>query len=42
MAKQTVKTSSTKTRVRRNGSSNKSGYRQCNMCHGSGIVRKGK
>ena len=44
-ARQTVHTtvrSSTTTRVRRNGNSNNSGYRQCNMCHGTGVVRKGK
>ena len=42
-AHQTIKTiSNTRTRVNRNGNSNKSGYRQCNMCRGSGVVRKGK
>jgi DnaJ-class molecular chaperone len=35
-------TSTTRTRVNKNGNSNKAGYKQCNMCHGSGVVRKGK
>ena len=45
MAKQTVKTttvSTTRTRVRANGSANASGYKQCNMCKGTGVVRKGR
>jgi len=42
MAKQTVKTI-VKTRVRKDGKSNSSGYEQCNMCHGTGVVKsKGK
>jgi DnaJ-class molecular chaperone len=42
MAKQRVTTTKTKTRVPKNGGTNKSGYRQCNMCKGSGIVRSHK
>lgn len=44
-ARQTVRTtvrSSTSTRVRANGTPNNSGYKQCNMCKGTGVVRKGK
>ena len=44
--RQTVRTvtttSNTRTRVRKNGNPNSSGYKQCNMCHGSGVVRKSK
>lgn len=45
MAKQTVRTttvSTTRTRVNKNGSANSSGYKQCNMCHGTGVVRKSR
>lgn len=44
MAKQVVRTttSTTSTRVRKNGSTNSAGYKQCNMCHGTGVVRKSK
>ena len=31
--------SKTKTRVKKNGSANKAGYRQCNMCRGTGVIR---
>lgn len=31
-----------KTRVKKNGSKNSGGYRICNMCHGTGVVKKGK
>ena len=42
MAKQRVKTK-TRTRVKKNGGTNKSGYKQCNICHGTGVVKsKGK
>lgn len=37
MAKQTIKTIK---RVRKTGGN--SGYVQCNMCHGTGRVKKGK
>lgn len=37
---QRMRRSTTRTRVRKNGSSNSSGYKQCNICHGSGVVRK--
>lgn len=30
----------TKTRVKRNGSSNSGGYMQCNICRGTGVVKK--
>lgn len=30
----------TKTRVRRNGAANSGGYMQCNICKGTGIVKK--
>ena len=39
MAKQKIKTV-TKIRVKKNGSTNKGGYRQCNMCRGTGIIKK--
>ena len=43
MARQIVRTvSKTRTRVKKNGSVNNAGYRQCNMCHGTGIVKVGK
>lgn len=35
-----VSTSNTRTRVNKNGSANNAGYKQCNICHGSGVVRK--
>ena len=35
--KQTVKT-----RVKKDGSTNKDGYRQCNICHGTGVVKSKK
>lgn len=40
---QRIKTvSTTRTRVRRNGSSTPgSPYIQCNMCHGTGVVKNG-
>lgn len=38
MAKQKV-TTTTKVRVKRNGSTNGSGYKQCNICHGTGVVK---
>lgn len=41
MAKQTVKTK-VRTRVKKSGGSNSGGYRICNMCRGTGVVRKGK
>lgn len=40
-ASRLVKTSSvTKTRVSKSGGTNNSGYKQCNICHGTGVVRK--
>lgn len=41
MARQRVRTTTTnvRTRVRKNGTSG-GGYQVCNICHGSGIVRK--
>lgn len=39
MAKQKIKTT-TKTRVKKNGGTNKGGYRQCNICKGTGVVKK--
>ena len=35
MAKQTVKTTTTKTRRKKTGS----GYRKCNVCHGTGRIK---
>ena len=32
----------TKTRVKKNGSANKGGYIQCNICRGTGIIKKPK
>lgn len=40
MASQTVKYKKTTTRKRKTGGS--SGYRQCNMCRGTGRVKVGK
>ena len=37
MAKQRVTVTTTKRRTRKTGG--KSGYRKCNMCHGTGRVR---
>lgn len=37
-ARQTVKTTTTKKRVRKTGGS--SGYKKCNMCNGTGRVKK--
>lgn len=37
MAKQTVRTSARKTRSKKTGG--KSGYRKCNMCHGTGRIK---
>ena len=31
-----------KTRVKRSGKSNSGGYRQCNMCKGTGVIKKKK
>ena len=31
-----------KTRVKRDGSANSGGYMQCNICRGTGIVKKPK
>lgn len=48
MARQTVKTTTartTRTRVKKNGSTNSGGYKKCPNCGGDGIVRvrkKGK
>lgn len=39
-AKATVKQTVTKTRARKTGGN--SGYRKCNMCHGTGRVRVSK
>lgn len=36
--KQTVSTTKTKTRKRKTGGS--SGYKKCNVCHGTGRVKK--
>lgn len=38
MATQKVKTTTTKTRTRKTGGS--TGYKQCNMCKGTGRVKK--
>lgn len=35
-------TSTTKTRVKKNGNPNEEGYMQCNICHGTGIQKKPK
>lgn len=40
MAKQKVKTTKTTSRKRKTGGS--SGYRQCNMCHGTGRIKTKK
>lgn len=39
MAGQKV-TTTTKIRIKKDGSTNSGGYRQCNMCRGTGIVKK--
>jgi hypothetical protein len=39
MAKQKVKTT-IRTRVKKNGKANKGGFKQCNMCHGTGLIKK--
>lgn len=40
MARQTVRTSTTtRTRVKKNGSANSAGYKKCSNCGGDGIVR---
>lgn len=39
-SRQKVTTTQTKTRVKKDGSTNKSGYRQCSICHGTGVVPK--
>lgn len=41
MAKQQVTQTKTvvKTRVKKDGSTNGAGYRQCNICHGTGVVQ---
>lgn len=41
MAKQTVKTK-IKTRVKKSGKSNSAGYSKCNMCGGTGVVKRKK
>lgn len=42
MAKQTIKTT-VKVRVKKDSKSGSSGYKQCNMCHGTGVIKsKGK
>ena len=41
-AKQTVTNTRTKTRVKKDGSTNKSGYEICRLCGGSGIQRTPK
>lgn len=38
-AKQKVTTTRVKTRVRKNGATNKDGYKICRNCGGDGIVR---
>ena len=38
MAKQKIKTTTTKTRKRKTGGN--SGYKKCNVCHGTGRVKK--
>lgn len=37
MAKQKVKVTKTRTRTRKTGGN--SGYRKCNMCHGTGRIK---
>ena len=34
-------TNTLRTRVKKDGSENNEGYLQCNMCHGTGVVKKG-
>lgn len=41
MAQKAKITSTTKTRVKKNGDPNSEGYLQCNICHGTGVVKKG-
>lgn len=36
---QTKSTTQTRTRVKKDGSTNGAGYRQCNICHGTGVVQ---
>ena len=31
-----------KTRVKKDGSTNKAGYHICNVCHGTGVQKSGK
>lgn len=38
MGKQTVTTTTTRKRRRKTGGN--SGYKQCNMCHGTGRIKK--
>lgn len=44
MSKATIKTTvkKTKTRVKKDGSTNSSGYQVCSNCGGDGVVRKRK
>lgn len=42
MGKQTVKATKTKTRVKKDGSTNKEGYKICDKCAGKGIIKKKK
>ena len=39
---QTKSTTQIRTRVKKDGSTNGAGYRQCNICHGTGIVKATK
>lgn len=41
-ARQTVTNSSTKTRVKKDGSSNNAGYETCRMCGGTGVQKSPK
>lgn len=36
---QTKSITQTRTRVKKDGSTNSAGYRQCNICHGTGVVQ---
>lgn len=44
MAKQQVTQtkSTTRTRVKKNGGTNGTGYRQCNICHGTSVIKVAK
>lgn len=42
MARQSVKTTTVKTKTRQRKTGGNSGYRKCNMCNGTGRIRNKK